>query len=193
MKGSSWSPAFTTAIQDVLRRRVAPKAGGDGLDSLVADLIEALERGELDLPLNPERQAVAEASGWLEGDDAVLISQAGRIGWRRWLLAMDAVVEQLLERAMRPGSGASGETLPLPDPPVALNQEQRAAVLALDHGPVVLISGGPGTGKTSTVVELLRRAVRERRERVRHVSRRVPRSATPAAALCDLILSHQTS
>ena len=157
--GSSWSPAFTTAVQDVLRRRVAPEAGGDGLDRLVADLIEALERGELDLPLNPERQAVAEASGWLEGADAVLISQAGRIGWRRWLLAMDAVVEQLLERAMRPGSGASGETLPLPDPPVALNQEQRAAVLALDHGPVVLISGGPGTGKTSTVVELLRRAV----------------------------------
>ena len=155
--GSSWSPAFTTAVQDVLRRRVPPKAGGDGPDTLVADLIDALERGELDLPLNPERQAVAEASGWLEGADAVLIIQAGRIGWRRWLLAMDAVVEQLLERAARPGSSASGE--PLPDPPVALNQEQRAAVVALDHGPVVLISGGPGTGKTSTVVELLRRVV----------------------------------
>ena len=39
-----------------------------------------------------------------------------------------------------------------------LNPEQQAAVLAMDDAAVVLLSGGPGTGKTSTVVELLQRA-----------------------------------
>ncbi len=40
--------------------------------------------------------------------------------------------------------------------PVVLSQEQRAAVLAAAQSSLTIISGGPGTGKTSIVVALLR-------------------------------------
>ena len=62
----------------------------------------------------------------LEGD---------RIGWRRWLTAMQAVVEQLLELASRPVPATSSAGVP--DLPQNLNHEQCQAVLAPDHLAVV--------------------------------------------------------
>ena len=65
-------------------------------------------------------QAVAEASGWLEGADSpLLIIQAGRIGWRRWLL------KPWMPWWSSCWSGRHGldpvpiRQEPLPDPPVA--------------------------------------------------------------------------
>ena len=151
---SSWSPAFATAVHAALVRRCPPAEGGAALAELSQALVDALERGELDLPLTPDRVAVVQASGWLEGDDSPLLQRGERIGWRRWLEAMEGVVEQLLER--QPPSLPTPQEAP--EPPSTLNLEQQAAVLAMDGAAVVLLSGGPGTGKTSTVVELLRRA-----------------------------------
>lgn len=151
---SSWSPAFAAAVHAALVRRCPPAAGGADLAELSQALVEALGRGELDLPLTPTRAAVAQASGWLEGGDSLLLQRGGRIGWRRWLEAMENVVEQLLER-QPPSLSAPLEAA---EPTSTLNAEQQAAVLAMDEAAVVLLSGGPGTGKTSTVVELLLRA-----------------------------------
>ena len=151
---SSWSPAFAAAVHAALVRRCPPAAGGAALAELSQALVEALELGELDLPLTSTRAAVARASGWLEGDDSLLLQRGDRIGWRRWLEAMENVVEQLLER--QPPSLSA--PLVAAEPTSTLNADQQAAVLAMDEAAVVLLSGGPGTGKTSTVVELLRRA-----------------------------------
>ena len=107
----------------------------------------ALERGELSLPLTEERRVLARSSGWLDGEAAPLMLEGDRIGWRRWLTAMQAVVEQLLELASRPVPATSSAGVP--DLPRNLNHEQCQAVLAPDHRPV-LLSGGPGAGKTST-------------------------------------------
>ena len=92
---SSWSPAFATAVHAALVRRCPPAVDGPALAELSQALVDALERGELDLPLTPDRVAVAQASGWLEGDDSPLLQRGERIGWRRWLEAMEGVVEQL--------------------------------------------------------------------------------------------------
>ena len=151
---SSWSPAFAAAVHAALVRRCPPASEGAELAQLTQALVEALERGELDLPLTPDRAAVVQASGWLEGGDSPLLQRGERIGWRRWLEAMDRVVEEVLER--QPPSLAA--PLEAAEPPDTLNPEQQAAVLAMDDAAVVLLSGGPGTGKTSTVVELLQRA-----------------------------------
>ena len=152
---SSWPKGFAEAVHSTLLRRLAPEHSSADLALLSQELVEALERGELDLPLTPQRRAVAEASGWLIGPDAPLLQQGERIGWRRWLEAMDAVLHSLLARTM--------PELPAPaavaEPGDNLNPEQQAAVLAPDHAPVLLLSGGPGTGKTSTVLEVLRRAL----------------------------------
>ncbi len=155
---SHWPATFAPALHAALMRRIPAKSDAVELEQLSRELVEALERGELDLPLNPERWAAACDSGWLEGESAPLLLQGERIGWRRWLEAMDAVVQALLERSSastKLDTPVDSVALTLPD---SLNNEQRAAVLALDVSPVVLLSGGPGTGKTSTVVEMLRRA-----------------------------------
>lgn len=44
--------------------------------------------------------------------------------------------------------------------PVQLSDEQKSAVLAALHGSLTVVTGGPGTGKTSIVVSLLRMLVR---------------------------------
>ena len=152
---NSWPGGFAEAVHSALLRRIPPQQSGADLALLCQELVEALERGDLDLPLTPQRRAAAEASGWLAGPDAPLLQQGERIGWRRWLEAMDAAVCALLARSMPalPAARAVAE------PGESLNAEQQAAVLALDHAPVLLLSGGPGTGKTSTVVEVLRRAM----------------------------------
>ena len=152
---SSWPTAFAGALHATLLRRLPPDVDTAELAQLSQDLVEALERGELDLPLTSERELAARQSGWLAGDDSPLLLQGQRIGWRRWLESMQAVVEQLLARTLPQLPPAASA----PSCAASLNPEQVAAVTALDQAPVLLLSGGPGTGKTSTVVELLQRAM----------------------------------
>ena len=174
MTGSNWPAGFAAAVHAVLVRHRPPSETDAALEQLSTELVAALEQGELSLPLTAERRAVARSSGWLTGEAAPLMVEGERIGWRRWLTAMQAVVDQLLERASRPvpvsRSGA------VPDLPRGLNHEQRQAVLAPDHLSVVLLSGGPGTGKTSTVVEMLQRA------RARHPDLRIGLAAPTGKA-----------
>ena len=155
MNNSGWPASFASGLHAALVRRIPPDRNGPQLEQLSLALIEALEQGNLTVPLSPEREQLVRQSGWLEGEDSPLVLQGQRLGWRRWMQAMDDVVEALVERAML-------NDLPPTDPrftnpPSSLNGEQLDAVLALDQASVVLISGGPGTGKTSTVVELLAR------------------------------------
>ena len=160
MNSSAWPASFASGLHAALVRRIPPDRNGPELEQLSLALIEALEQGNLTLPLSPEREQLVRQSGWLEGEASPLVLQGQRLGWRRWMQAMDDVVEALVERAML---NDLPPTDPRPvdprstDPPSSLNREQRDAVLALDQASVVLISGGPGTGKTSTVVELLAR------------------------------------
>ena len=153
---SAWPVAVSAGLHNALCRRMPPALPAAELEPLTLELVAALEQGELTLPLTAERRHLAEASGWLVGDASPLLIQGDRIGWRRWLQAMEEVVEALVTRRSLPPP--TPDPLPAPALPETLNAEQRAAVCALDHASVVLLSGGPGTGKTSTVVELLRRA-----------------------------------
>ena len=134
---STWPSSFTAGLHAALRRRIPPQADGPALEELSRDLVLALEQGELSVALTPERLAVAQASGWLEGDASPLLLQGDRLGWRRWLQAMEQVVAELVERAHAP--------LPKPvkaaNPELSdrLNAEQCAAVRALDQASVVLL------------------------------------------------------
>ena len=174
MTGSNWPAGFAAAVHAVVQRHLPPIKADAALEQLSAELVAALERGELSLPLTAERQAVARSSGWLDGEAAPLMLEGNRIGWRRWLTAMQAVVDQLLERASRPVPASSSGVVP--DLPPSLNHEQCQAVLAPDHLSVVLLSGGPGTGKTSTVMEMLQRA------RARHPDLRIGLAAPTGKA-----------
>jgi len=85
---STLSSSFTAGLHAALRRRIPPLADGPALEELTRDLVLALEQGELTVALTPERLAVAQASGWLEGDASPccfrVIGWAGAAGCRPW-------------------------------------------------------------------------------------------------------------
>ena len=96
---SAWPASFTAGLHAALRRRIPPQTDAPELEALSRDLVLALEQGELTVALTPERLAAAQASGWLEGDASPLLLQGDRLGWRRWLQAMEQVLAELVERA----------------------------------------------------------------------------------------------
>ena len=153
----SWPIELTEAVHATLLRRCPPPRHGDELQPLCCELTQALEAGELTVELTAEQHELLVASGWLEQQNCPVQLQGNRAGWRRWVDAMDDVIETLIQRgSIKHHKGSDPASSPLPK---QLNPEQQQAVLALDQVSVLLISGGPGTGKTSTVVEVLQRAL----------------------------------
>ena len=157
-----------------------------GRGELQLDLLTTPAPPGLKAPGWPEahRQALV-ASGWLEGEHSPMLLEGDQLSWRRWQISMDAVVKALLDRSTEqlinakgqvvspPGTASSGtlsprttsartaaaQTAAAQTAVKDLNAEQQAAVKAINHQGVILISGGPGTGKTSTVLQMLVQAL----------------------------------
>ena len=154
-----WLLALSASLGEAL-----PRLYGTSVDSHLAELIEALTlalaEGELEirLPSAAHRQLLL-ASPLAAEPDGPLVLEDDRVLWRRWFEQRQAVREALLQRAAQPLATAA------PDPAalqallerhgVGLDGQQRAAVAAVLQCPLVLLEGGPGTGKTSTVARML--------------------------------------
>jgi len=128
---------------------------------------EGHRRALEDSPLVVRAEALAQPGEALNGHpadpttpiEAPLVLDGDRLRWRRWHSQLEAVLAALAERAAAP--------LEPPLPPEAieramataaghgLDRQQQRAVAALLRHRLVLLGGGPGTGKTSTVVQML--------------------------------------
>ena len=154
-----WLAALAAGLAEAL-----PRLYGTSADPLVAELItalsEALAEGQLEIELPSEaHRAALLASPLLADADGPLVLQGQTLLWRRWQQQRQAVLGALLQRAGQPLAG------PPPSPAQlaallkahgqGLNRQQQAAVAAALRCPVVLLEGGPGTGKTSTVARML--------------------------------------
>ncbi len=164
-----WVGALALSLAEAL-----PRLHGTPPDPLVGELIAALTgalaRGELELDLRgprpvevsegpwPEEHRRALAASPLCGDpDGPLALEDDRLQWRRWQRQRQAVIGALIDRAGRlePGAIDQGPGAADPGAPRSLDARQRQAVAAvLSHG-LVLLEGGPGTGKTSTVAAMI--------------------------------------
>ncbi|MEA5392364.1 AAA family ATPase [Cyanobium gracile UHCC 0139] len=165
----TWVGALALSLAEAL-----PRLHGTPPDPLVGELIAALTgalaRGELELDLRgprpvevsegpwPEEHRRALAASPLCGDpDGPLALEDDRLQWRRWQRQRQAVIGALIDRAGRlePGAIDQGPGAADPGAPRSLDARQRQAVAAvLSHG-LVLLEGGPGTGKTSTVAAMI--------------------------------------
>jgi exodeoxyribonuclease V alpha subunit len=177
---------LAAALTDCLQRLLpGPHTDEPLLLAAVSALSDALERGELALDLEaaapeavpaeawPQQLLDAlEASGWLvtaraleRRPEAPIVHDGRWLRWRRWHLQLQECLDQLLERAQ-------GQPLPAVEASAlkaaqgraqqaGLDPQQAQAVAAVLTHRLVLLLGGPGTGKTSTVVQLLAAALRQ--------------------------------
>jgi exodeoxyribonuclease V alpha subunit len=174
----AWLPALAVALGEALPRLVG-ETPNPLLTELIVLLTAALERGELELPLAGPPPEGVTAQAWPDGHrQALETSRLGQapagplvleetmLSWRRWHERRDAVLAALLERAQpldppqlgagdgigdRSGDGTAAKG-PAGD---RLDPQQRQAVAAVLRQRLVLLQGGPGTGKTTTVARML--------------------------------------
>jgi exodeoxyribonuclease V alpha subunit len=153
----AWLQALGASLAEAL-----PRLHGARPDPLVAELIAALAAaladGLLEIPLpSPAHRQALEASPLGAEPDGPLVLEGDRLLWRRWQRQREGVLQALIARAqnpLEPPSAAAASTA-RDDTGNGLDADQQRAITAvLRHG-LVLLEGGPGTGKTSTVARML--------------------------------------
>jgi exodeoxyribonuclease V alpha subunit len=122
----------------------------------------------------PDYLARLQRSALVQASDSPLVLAGQRLAWRRWQQRLRQVLDALVGRAQAPPPAwpaAAGEPVadqpsadkaaaikatPAAAPPAApLDDQQRRAVAAVLAKGLVLLEGGPGTGKTSTVAAMI--------------------------------------
>jgi exodeoxyribonuclease V alpha subunit len=183
---ASGSGVLAEALREAVPRLCAPQ---HQLEAAVHDLLGALglalESGCLEIDFNGEMPEGLDPGRWPEGyqqalagcplvatpsalearPEAPLVLADDRLRWRRWHQQLEHCLDALVERAQAElGPPPSPERLAAVRSEAAAAgldpQQQQAVLAALDHG-LLLLSGGPGTGKTSTVVQLLAAQLRQ--------------------------------
>ncbi len=169
----AWVLPVAQALNEAL-----PRLHGAAADPLVAELITALgaalARGEIAVDLagpapaevNPElwpeahRQALLASPLSLDPEGPLAL-EGQRLQWRRWQRQRQEVIDALIGRAgpqpLATGSLRGVPTVATPAAPESPGLDplqQRAVAAVLEHG-LVLLEGGPGTGKTSTVAGMI--------------------------------------
>ncbi|MCP9927665.1 ATP-dependent RecD-like DNA helicase [Cyanobium sp. CH-040] len=172
--------ALADALVEALPRLCTPQTALDPrLGELIRALAEALEGGALELDLSAPPPETLDARHWPQGyrkvlqssglvvaadalesaPQAPLVLAGERLRWRRWHLQLEHTLAALVRRARqplaRPPLADQLETARREAAAAGLDPAQQQAVTAALSQPLLLLSGGPGTGKTSTVVQLL--------------------------------------
>jgi len=134
---------------------------GPGAEAASAWAAEFLGRS-CDLPSLLDRPAIALA--WGSAEDRRPLARGTGAEGQDWLTSLRlAEAEARVAAVVRSRLGQKGTAPALPDSlfthPVQLSDEQRTAVHQAVAAPFTLVTGGPGTGKTSIVVAILRAAV----------------------------------
>ncbi|MFN9385765.1 MAG: ATP-dependent RecD-like DNA helicase [Cyanobacteriota bacterium] len=122
----------------------------------------------------PDYLARLQRSALVQASDSPLVLAGQRLAWRRWQQRLQQVLDALIERAQAPAPAwPDAAEEPLADQPSAdkatatkassaaatsaapLDDQQRRAVAEVLAKGLVLLEGGPGTGKTSTVAAMI--------------------------------------
>ena len=147
---------------------------GDHLEDIVLLLMYELLQGNLNFnidtyisPLKLKGKGwpkthlkVLINSGWLDGGSAPINLTGNQLSWSRWHYEMTNTVETLLtkKKLLNIEERLSSRN-PMHDSTKHLDKKQLLAVDAITKESLILLSGGPGTGKTNTIVQMLIRAL----------------------------------
>ena len=172
--GKIFSTDLNKALLATLIRYYPPIESNEALIDIVNVLMDGLSRGDvyIDMKKIPENlelkykdwpsyhmKALLE-SGWTKGDNSPIVLNGDLISWRRTHNEIVETIQKILLRN-QPINNLSKE---LPVRIEAknlehLNIQQIEAVNLVKSEQIILLSGGPGTGKTSTILQMLLEAL----------------------------------
>ena len=170
MMTKSENPSINNELYKLIIRTFPPKKSSPLLEEIIDLLMNSLYNG--DLKVNIETNAIIEsldsctitsqhkealiASGWVEGENSPIVLEGDEISWRRWTEEINGITNELIRRL----NNNSSEKISLLNKEEnneinKLNKMQLLAISLIKEKNILLLSGGPGTGKTSTVMWML--------------------------------------
>ncbi len=169
-----FSPDLSKSLLTTLARYFPPIEFNEALIDVVNVLVEALSRGDVyidmrEIPKNVElkykdwpgyhKKALLK-SGWTKGNNSPIVLNGDLISWRRKHDEIVETIHKLLIRnkPIRPLSKESSVQINSKNLE-HLNMQQIEAVNLVENNQIILLSGGPGTGKTSTILQMLLQAL----------------------------------
>tara|TARA_Y100001968_G_scaffold333883_1_gene400558 strand:- start:6109 stop:7800 length:1692 start_codon:yes stop_codon:yes gene_type:complete len=158
-----------------LLRRLPPKSNSRYLKDIINILLEALLDGEIEVSLSNKDYSYTsnvegwpdshlkelKESGWLNKHNSPVIIKDDKILFNRWNIEIKKIFSELKKRndSLKTINKISGEVNLS-----KFNRQQKVAINAIQENKVVFISGGPGTGKTSTIIGIIERMVNNRED-----------------------------
>ncbi|MEI6031319.1 MAG: AAA family ATPase [Synechococcaceae cyanobacterium ELA739] len=178
----TWAPVLAAALAEALPR-LHGAADDPLIGELIGALSDALARGELELDLAGPAPEAIHSEGWpdahrrslvqsplaAEPEGPLVLVGGQRLLWRLWQQQRQRVLTHLVARAQttpaskQPAAAPASSSLKSPprapatpaEPRSTLDGRQQQAVQAVGGHGLVLLEGGPGTGKTSTVAAMI--------------------------------------
>ena len=177
MRGSLkkiFSTDLNKSLLATLIRYYPPIESNEALIDIVNVLMDGLSRGDvyIDMKKIPENlelkykdwpsyhmKALLE-SGWTKGDNSPIVLDGDLISWRRTHNEIVETIQKILLRNQPINNLSKELPVRIDDKNLAhLNIQQKEAVNLVKSEQIILLSGGPGTGKTSTILQMLLQAL----------------------------------
>ena len=169
-----FSTDLNKSLLATLIRYFPPIEFNEALIDVVNVLMDGLSRGDvyIDMKKIPENlelkykdwpsyhmKALLE-SGWTKGDNSPIVLNGDLISWRRTHNEIVETIQKILLRNQPINNLSKELPVRIDDKNLAhLNIQQKEAVNLVKSEQIILLSGGPGTGKTSTILQMLLQAL----------------------------------
>jgi len=169
-----FSTDLNKSLLATLIRYYPPIESNEALIDIVNVLMDGLSRGDvyIDMKKSPENlelkykdwpsyhmKALLE-SGWTKGDNSPIVLDGDLISWRRTHNEIVETIQKILLRNQPINNLSKELPVRIDDKNLAhLNIQQKEAVNLVKSEQIILLSGGPGTGKTSTILQMLLQAL----------------------------------
>ncbi len=169
-----FSTDLNKSLLATLIRYYPPIESNEALIDIVNVLMDGLSRGDVyidmkKIPKNLELKykdwpsyhikALLE-SGWTKGDNSPIVLNGDLISWRRTHNEIVETIQKILLRNQPINNLSKELPVRIDDKNLAhLNIQQKEAVKLVKSEQIILLSGGPGTGKTSTILQMLLEAL----------------------------------
>ena len=171
---TKFSTDLNKSLLTTLASYFPPLEFNEALIDVVNVLMDGLSRGDVyinirETPTNLElkykgwpslhMKALLE-SGWTKGDNSPIVLNGDLISWRRTHNEIAETIQKILIRNQPINHLSKEEPIQINSNNLEhLNMQQKKAVNLVEREQLILLSGGPGTGKTSTILQMLLQAL----------------------------------